>query len=79
MIMDTLTEFASAEDVSGAAGTALIGDVVDMQEVRDAGSGRPIYLVMAATTSIITGGVAGTIQFKFVSDAQAAIRRNRGT
>lgn len=74
MILDELTEFADAVSVAGAAGTALIGDVIDTSVVRNLGnSGKPLYLVIQCATSIITGGVAGTIQFQLVSDAQAAI------
>lgn len=72
-IRDRLTTFCSAESVVGAAGTALIGDVVDMSEVRDIGMSNPLYLVISVPTGIITAGAAGTIQFFLVSDAQAAI------
>ena len=73
MIMDEYTEFADAASVAAAAGTALIGDVIDMSEVRDIGHSGPIYLVIGIDTAIITGGVAGTIKFQLVSDAQEAI------
>ena len=73
IIMDEYTEFADAVDVSAAAGTALIGDVINMSEVRDIGNSGPIYLVINVPTAIITGGVAGTVKFQLVSDAQAAI------
>lgn len=73
MIMDERTEFADAVSVAAAAGTALIGDVIDSSVVRDLGNGQPVYLVITVDTEIITGGVAGTLQFQLVSDAQAAI------
>ena len=73
MILDELLEFADATSVAAAAGTALIGDVIDLQEARDIGNGEPIYLVIQCATSIITGGAAGTIKFQLASDAQAAI------
>jgi subtilisin family serine protease len=73
MILDNLLEFADATSVAAAAGTALIGDVIDLQEARDIGNGEPIYLVIQCATSIITGGNAGTIKFQLASDAQAAI------
>jgi len=73
MIMDERTEFADAESVAGAAGTALIGDVIDLEVARDIGNGRPVYLVLLCNTTIITGGAAGTIKFSLASDAQAAI------
>lgn len=72
-ILDERTEFADAVSVAGSAGTALIGDVVDLQQARDIGAGSPIYLVISTGTEIITGGAAGTIKFQLASDAQAAI------
>lgn len=74
MIMDERTEFADAASVAAAAGTALIGDVIDTGSIaRDMGMGQPLYLVITTATEIITGGVAGTVKFQLVSDAQAAI------
>ncbi|MGP1254932.1 MAG: Bbp16 family capsid cement protein [Kiloniellales bacterium] len=74
MIIDERTEFCDATSVAAAAGTALVGDVIDLGTAgRDVGNGQPIYLVMTVDTSIITGGVAGTIRFALASDAQAAI------
>lgn len=74
MIMDERLEFADAVSVAAAAGTALIGDVIDTGSVaRDIGSGQQLFLVITVDTEIITGGVAGTVKFQLVSDAQAAI------
>lgn len=73
MIMDERTEFADAVSVANAAGTDLIGDVIDMTVARDVGNGQPLYLVIMTDTEVITGGTAGTIKFQLVSDAQAAI------
>lgn len=73
MILDERLEFADATSVAAAAGTALIGDVIDLTVARDIGSGKPMWLVITVDTEIITGGSAGTIQFVLASDAQAAI------
>ena len=74
MIMDERLEFAGAVSVAASAGTALIGDVIDLGATHRAiGSGEPIYLVITTDTEIITGGSAGTVKFQLVSDAQAAI------
>ncbi len=75
MILDERSEFLDATSVAGAAGTALIGDVMDLGAVTglDIGNGQPVYLYLSVDTSVITGGAAGTIQFKLVSDAQAAL------
>lgn len=74
MIMDERNEFADAVSVAAAAGTALIGDVIDLGSVaRDIGQGQVVYLVITTDTEIITAGAAGTVKFQLVSDAQAAI------
>lgn len=74
MILDERNEFADATSVAAAAGTALIGDVIDLgASARDIGNGEPLWLVLQTDTEIITGGTAGTIQFQLASDAQAAI------
>lgn len=77
MILDERNEFADAVSVAGAAGTALIGDVIDLGGTsQDIGNGQPLYLVIQTDTEIITGGSAGTIQFTLASDAQEAIATN---
>lgn len=74
MILDEFNEFADAVSVAAAAGTALIGDVIDLGSTTNyPGDGEPLYLVIQTDTEIITGGVAGTIEFQLASDAQAAI------
>ena len=72
MIMDERLEFCDAVDVAAAAGTALVGDVIDLSVARDIGI-RPSYLVIQTVTEIITAGAAGTLTFQLASDAQAAI------
>jgi len=73
MILDKRLEFADATSVAAAAGTALIGNVIDMEVVRDVGNGQPVYCVITVDTEIITGGNAGTIRFELVSDSTASI------
>lgn len=72
MIMDERNEFCDAVSVAAAAGTALVGDVIDLTAAhRDIGSGEPIYLVITTDTEIITGGTAGTVKFQLASDSTA--------
>jgi hypothetical protein len=73
MIMDERLEFCDATTAFGAAGTALLGDVVDLEVVRDIGNGQPVYWVTTTDVEIITAASAGTLRFQLVSDAQAAI------
>lgn len=73
MLLDAYAEFADAVSVAAAAGTALIGNVMDLQlPHRDIGNGEATWLVITIDTSIIAAS-AGTVQFLLVSDAQAAI------
>ncbi len=77
MLLDEYTEFCDATSVIGGAGTALLGDVIDLGAVsRDIGNGEPLYFVVNVSTEIVTAGSAGTIQFFLASDAQAAIATN---
>ncbi|MDE3244451.1 MAG: hypothetical protein KGN80_00075 [Acidobacteriota bacterium] len=74
MILDKLGEFCDATSVAAAAGTALVGSQIDLgASSLDIGAGEPIYLVITTDTEIITAGVAGTLQFKLASYAQAAV------
>jgi hypothetical protein len=74
MIMSKREEFADALSVAAAAGTALVGDVMDLGlPARDIGNGEEMFLVITVDTEVITGGIAGTIEFQLCSDAQAAI------
>jgi hypothetical protein len=75
MILDELLEIGDALALNtGAAGTYLIGDQIDLgAAARDIGNGEPLYLVVTVDTSIITAGSAGTVQFKLVSDDTASI------
>lgn len=72
-ILDERLEFADAVSVAASTGTALIGDQINSQVVRDLGMGEPVYLVISVDTEIITGGSAGTVEFQLVSDASASI------
>lgn len=74
MILDEKLEFADATSVAASAGTALIGDVIDLGSTSNyPANGEPLYIVIQTDTEIITAGSAGTIQFFLASDAQAAI------
>ena len=74
MLLDDRLEFCDAVSVAATAGTALIGDVVDLTLIgRNFGPGERIWAVMMVDTEIITAGNAGTIQFTLATDAQAAI------
>lgn len=79
MILDERNEFADAVSVAAAAGTALIGDVIDLKPATTSPnttadiSGSELFLVIQTDTEIITGGSAGTIQFFLVSDALATL------
>lgn len=73
MILDERSEFCDATSVAAAAGTALVGDVIDLQATGIDLGEVDLWLIIQCTTAIITGGTAGTVQFALASDAQAAI------
>lgn len=80
MILDERNEFADNVSVAAAAGTALIGDVIDLDPAGVSPNttvdmeGSDMYLVLqTGDTEIITGGAAGTIQFFLVSDSLATL------
>lgn len=79
MILDERTEFCDAVALNtGAAGTYLLGDQIDLGVARDIGAGQPLYLVVTVDTGITlaaptTGTATGTVSFSLASDASAAI------
>lgn len=73
-MIDKLATFCTATSVAASAGTALIGSQIDTLTLTSRpGAGQPVYLVILATTEIITAGNAGAIQFKLASDATASV------
>ena len=74
MIEDTNTEFMDAAALNtGAAGTYLIGNVIDLGSARDVGDGEPVFLVITVDTGIQVASGTGTVQFVLASDSAAAI------
>lgn len=74
MIIDDRLEFCDATALNtGAAGTYLLGDVVDLQgTANDIGHGRSLFWIVQVDTLPTSGGAA-TAAFVLASDAQAAI------
>ena len=73
-ILDSNLEFADAVSVAAGAGTALIGDVIDLSAVqRDVGNGEPMYFVINVDTEIITGGSASDAAAAIATDGTATI------
>lgn len=73
MILDERLEFM--DDVAlntGAAGSNLIGDVIDLGGDGMDGNSEDIYLNIEITSAAASTGAA-TVQFSLCSDAQAAI------
>jgi hypothetical protein len=80
MILDKRNEFCDAVALNtGAAGTYLIGDQIDLGAVaRDVGNGEPMYLVITVDTLPTSGGAA-TAQFTLASDDSASISTSTST
>lgn len=81
MILDEYLEFCDNEDISGSAGNAVAGDVIDLGAAsRDIGNGQPVYLILqTGDTEIITGGTAGTMTFTLESDSAADLATSATT
>lgn len=71
MILDDRLEFADALAINtGAAGTYLLGDIVDLNpaaqppanQVRDVGRGEPVYFVATVDTSLASATCTFTLQ-----------------
>jgi hypothetical protein len=76
MILDKRNEFCDAVALNtGAAGTYLVGDQIDLGVARDMGNGEPMYLVITVDTLPTSAGAA-TAQFQLASDASASIATN---
>lgn len=71
MIRDKLLEFADELAIPTAAETALVGDVIDLQDSAYIG-GESLYLLILIEASVTSAGAA-TVKFTLASDAQAAI------
>lgn len=79
MILDEKLEFCDATSVAAAAGSALVGDVVDLDTAdRRLGSNTPLALVIQVTTAFVSAGAA-TVSFELRSDDAAAINVSTGT
>lgn len=77
MILDELTEFADNLDISATAGTALLGDIIDLTIGRDIGQGQPVYLVIQVTVAFV--GATATVDFRLRSDSIEAINATTST
>lgn len=79
MILDSRNEFCNNVLLNtGAAGTYLLGDQIDLGAVPapgPVGAVDDVYLVLSVTTGI-TAGSAGTVQFQLASDDSASIATN---
>ena len=74
MILDKRNEFCDAVALNtGAAGTYLLGDQIDLGVARDMGNGEPMYLVITVDTLPTSAAGTATAQFTLASDASAAV------
>ena len=64
MLFDELNEFADASSVANAAGTYVLGDVIDLGNTTNylGTGGEPVYAVIECTTQMITGGTASATE-----------------
>lgn len=73
MWMDERTLFAEATALgTGGTGLQLVGDVIDLEDVRDIGASENAWLVILIETAVTSAGAA-TVTFHLASDSAAAI------
>lgn len=73
MILDKNLVFTNKVSVAAAAGSALVGDVINLDAAnRKIGHGCSLKLCILVTTAFTSGGSA-TVQFRLMSGAAAAI------
>lgn len=76
MILDKRTEFCDGTALNtGAAGTYVIGDQVDLGVARDIGNGQSLSWEVRVLTGI-NAAAAGTVTFQLVSADNAALTTN---
>lgn len=76
MILDKRNEFCDATALNtGAAGSYVIGNQIDLQTARDLGGDKALYLVILVAVGINAAG-AGTVQLKLTSADDAALTSN---
>lgn len=76
MILDKRNEFCDNVALNtGAAGTYVIGNRIDLGVARDLGGDQSLYLVVLAAVGI-AAGTAGTVAFQLVSADDAALTAN---
>lgn len=73
MILDESLEFCAATSAAASAGTALVGDVIDLSAAaKQPFVGQTIYLVITVTTAFASAGAA-TVTFKLATDATSTV------
>ena len=76
MILDKRNEFCDSVALNtGAAGTYVIGNQIDLGVARDLGGDQSLYLVVLAAVGIAAGS-AGTVAFQLVSADNEALTTN---
>lgn len=78
MYVDSFLEFADAEAIDGSTGTALVGDVINLEDTRDIGQGEPLYLVIQVTTEVDSAADGASVEFILASDDSASIATGGG-
>lgn len=77
MILDEKLEFADNLSVAAAAGSALVGDVINLDVASRRLTPEMLFLVIQVTEAFV--GATATVQFKLMSDDAAAINTTTGT
>ncbi len=66
MILDSLLMFSDAQAVTSAAGST---NTIDTSEIRDLGTGTPLYVVVVVTTAMTDSGSDSTLTVALEGDS----------
>lgn len=72
MLFDKNLTFAEGV-ATGNTGTRLVGDVIDLRNMRDIGAGEPVYLNVLVHTGITVANSTGTYQVLLTSGSDDAV------
>lgn len=73
MLIDKLTRFCDGANFFGTAGTAKIGDAIDLSVAANQGEGTPLYLVIIVSTTMADGT---SVAFNLVTADNEALSSN---
>jgi hypothetical protein len=74
MIMDALLVLADPQTVTTGTDTGLVSEhTIDLDDIRDIGNGKPLYVVGIVTTAFTSAGSDDPLAVDLITDGDAAL------